>query len=128
MKTMPRTGALPLTNADHRLAPLKDLQPGELLLHELYRSLQGESIYAGLPCVFVRTTACNLRCRHCITDAPARTQGGRARTLAPWLLDGLDEAFAHVAAWQYNGENTSPTRLVEPLTFENVQLSQRSYK
>ena len=39
-----------------------------------------------------------------------------------------DEQFAHVAAWQYNGETTSPTRLVEPLTFENVQLSQRSYK
>ena len=39
-----------------------------------------------------------------------------------------DEKFAHVAAWQYNGERTSPTRLVEPLTFENVQLSQRSYK
>ncbi len=39
-----------------------------------------------------------------------------------------DEQFAHVAAWQYNGEGSSPTRLVEPLTFENVQLSQRSYK
>ena len=39
-----------------------------------------------------------------------------------------DEKFAHVAAWQFNGEGTSPTRLVEPLTFENVQLSQRSYK
>ncbi len=39
-----------------------------------------------------------------------------------------DEAYAHVAAWQYNGDTTSPTRLVEPLTFENVQLSQRSYK
>ena len=39
-----------------------------------------------------------------------------------------DEQFAHVAAWQYNGEGTAPTRLVEPLTFENVQLSQRSYK
>jgi succinate dehydrogenase / fumarate reductase, flavoprotein subunit len=39
-----------------------------------------------------------------------------------------DDAFAHVAAWQYNGESTTPSRLVEPLTFENVQLSQRSYK
>jgi succinate dehydrogenase / fumarate reductase flavoprotein subunit len=39
-----------------------------------------------------------------------------------------DDQFAHVAAWQYNGENAAPTRLVEPLTFENVQLSQRSYK
>jgi len=39
-----------------------------------------------------------------------------------------DEAFAHVAAWQYNGEGETPSRLVEPLTFESVQLSQRSYK
>ena len=39
-----------------------------------------------------------------------------------------DDKFAHVAAWQYNGEGATPTRLVEPLTFENVQLSQRSYK
>ncbi len=39
-----------------------------------------------------------------------------------------DDKFAHVAAWSYNGENATPTRLVEPLTFESVQLSQRSYK
>ena len=39
-----------------------------------------------------------------------------------------DEQYAHVAAWQYNGESAAPSRLVEPLTFENVQLSQRSYK
>ncbi len=39
-----------------------------------------------------------------------------------------DDQYAHVAAWQYNGESAAPTRLVEPLTFENVQLSQRSYK
>ena len=39
-----------------------------------------------------------------------------------------DVDFAHVAAWQYNGELTTPSRLVEPLTFESVQLSQRSYK
>ncbi len=39
-----------------------------------------------------------------------------------------DDAYAHVAAWQYNGEHAAPSRLVEPLTFESVQLSQRSYK
>jgi succinate dehydrogenase / fumarate reductase, flavoprotein subunit len=39
-----------------------------------------------------------------------------------------DDQFAHVAAWQYNGDSSTPTRHVEPLTFENVQLSQRSYK
>ncbi|MBC7563957.1 MAG: succinate dehydrogenase (quinone) flavoprotein subunit, partial [Gemmatimonadaceae bacterium] len=39
-----------------------------------------------------------------------------------------DDEFAHVAAWQYTGDGVTPTRLVEPLTFESVQLSQRSYK
>ena len=39
-----------------------------------------------------------------------------------------DEAFCHVAAWEYSGENASPQRHQEPLVFENVKLAQRSYK
>jgi len=39
-----------------------------------------------------------------------------------------DENFAHVAAWEWNGEGTDPTRHQEELTFDNVALSQRSYK
>jgi 7-carboxy-7-deazaguanine synthase len=35
---------------------------------EIYRSIQGESTYAGLACVFVRLTACNLRCSWCDTE------------------------------------------------------------
>jgi 7-carboxy-7-deazaguanine synthase len=38
-----------------------------LLIHEIYRSLQGESTFAGLPCVFIRLTACHLRCVYCDT-------------------------------------------------------------
>jgi 7-carboxy-7-deazaguanine synthase len=45
-----------------------------LVIHEIYRSLQGESTFAGLPCVFIRLTACHLRCVYC--DTPhAFTEG-----------------------------------------------------
>ena len=50
-----------------RLQPLEKVREGELLIHEIYASIQGESTYAGLPCTFVRTTACNLRCSYCDT-------------------------------------------------------------
>jgi succinate dehydrogenase / fumarate reductase flavoprotein subunit len=39
-----------------------------------------------------------------------------------------DEKFAYVAAWQYAGEGKIPILNKEPLVFENVKLSQRSYK
>jgi len=47
-----------------------------LMVNEIYLSLQGESTWAGLPCVFIRLTACNLRCSYCDT-AYAFTQGSR---------------------------------------------------
>ncbi len=37
-------------------------------INEIYLSIQGESSYAGLPCVFVRLTYCNLRCTYCDTE------------------------------------------------------------
>jgi 7-carboxy-7-deazaguanine synthase len=39
-----------------------------LQVNEIFYSVQGESTYAGRPCVFVRLTACNLRCRWCDTE------------------------------------------------------------
>jgi 7-carboxy-7-deazaguanine synthase len=36
-------------------------------INEIYKSIQGESTYAGQPCVFIRTTGCNLRCDWCDT-------------------------------------------------------------
>jgi succinate dehydrogenase / fumarate reductase flavoprotein subunit len=39
-----------------------------------------------------------------------------------------DERFAYVAAWEYAGEGTAPVLNKEPLVYENIKLSQRSYK
>jgi 7-carboxy-7-deazaguanine synthase len=47
-----------------------------LVINEIYLSLQGESTFAGLPCVFIRLTACDLRCSYCDT-AYAFTEGGK---------------------------------------------------
>jgi succinate dehydrogenase / fumarate reductase flavoprotein subunit len=39
-----------------------------------------------------------------------------------------DDNFTHVAAWEFNGDTSKPTRHMEPLVFENVHLATRSYK
>jgi 7-carboxy-7-deazaguanine synthase len=65
-----------------RLLPLANSPAGQLLIHEIYRSIQGESTFAGLPCVFVRLAVCDARCVWC--DTPhAFTQG------EPWTLDAV---------------------------------------
>lgn len=61
-----------------------------LVIHEIYASIQGESTFAGLPCTFVRTTGCNLRCTWC--DTPQAFYGGtrmpRTEVLAKALATG----------------------------------------
>ena len=39
-----------------------------LTINEIYHSIQGESTWAGRPCVFVRLTFCDLRCNYCDTE------------------------------------------------------------
>jgi 7-carboxy-7-deazaguanine synthase len=57
---------------------------------EIYRSIQGESSYAGLPCVFVRLTGCNLRC--CWCDSQYTFSGGRTMT-----VEEVETAVRHLA-------------------------------
>ncbi len=67
-----------------------------MFLIELYKSVQGESSFAGLPCIFVRLAGCNLRCSWC--DSEYTFTGGHKCS--------LDEVAADVAA-------LAPVKLVE---------------
>ena len=60
-----------------------------LTINEIFHSVQGESTYAGRPCVFVRLTACDLRCSWC--DTPHAFHEGRKRP--------LDEILAEVDSY-----------------------------
>ncbi len=50
-----------------------------LTVNEIFHSIQGESTWAGVPCVFVRLTACNLRCSWC--DTAYAFEEGRRRSI-----------------------------------------------
>lgn len=61
----------PSTTADPRAKTLR--------ITEIYKSVQGESTWAGLPCIFVRLTRCNLRCVWC--DTAYAFHGGEDKTV-----------------------------------------------
>ncbi|MBV9144785.1 MAG: radical SAM protein [Acidobacteria bacterium] len=65
-------------------------------LIELYKSIQGESSFAGLPCIFIRLAGCNLRCSWC--DSEYTFTGGRKMS--------LDEVMQEV-------RKLAPVKLVE---------------
>jgi 7-carboxy-7-deazaguanine synthase len=56
-----------------------------LTINEIFHSIQGESTYAGRPCVFVRLTACDLRCRWC--DTPYAFHEGRKMSVDDVVAD-----------------------------------------
>ena len=78
-----------------------------LTVNEIFYSIQGESTYAGQPCVFVRLTACDLRCTWC--DTEYAFYEGRKRTVE----DVIDEV---------SGYNCSLVEITggEPLLQEDV--------
>jgi 7-carboxy-7-deazaguanine synthase len=69
-----------------------------LVVNEIYVSLQGESTFAGLPCIFLRLTACDLRCSYCDT-AYAFTEGRKlALTEILARVDQLAKPYSAGAA------------------------------
>jgi 7-carboxy-7-deazaguanine synthase len=57
---------------------------------EIYRSIQGESSFAGVPCIFVRLAACNLRCTWC--DSEYTFTGGKKMS-----VDDVEQAVMRLA-------------------------------
>ncbi len=54
-----------------------------LLVNEIFYSIQGESTYAGVPCMFIRLSGCNLRCTYC--DTRYAYESGKSMTIADIL-------------------------------------------
>jgi 7-carboxy-7-deazaguanine synthase len=79
---------------------------GTLVINEVYLSLQGESTFAGLPCIFIRLTACNLRCSYCDT-AYAFTEG------SPRPLHSIIDEVGSIAARYTSQPGRSKLPLVE---------------
>jgi 7-carboxy-7-deazaguanine synthase len=82
-----------------------------LVVNEIYLSLQGESTFAGLPCVFIRLTACNLRCSYCDT-AYAFTEG-RKQPLDDILAKVRRLAQPYASRITHHGSVTHRLPLVE---------------
>jgi 7-carboxy-7-deazaguanine synthase len=87
---------------------------------EIYKSLQGESTYAGLPCVFVRLTGCNLRCLWC--DTEYSFYGGQRMTTEQVLaeIEGLSAPGGLVEIT--GGEPMLQEKEVVPLMQHLVEL------
>lgn len=64
-------------------AELGQLGPHELLINEIFHSIQGESTHAGKPCLFFRLTGCHLRCTWC--DSEYAFHEGTRTTVAECL-------------------------------------------
>ena len=71
-----------------------------LVINEIYLSLQGESAFAGLPCIFIRLTACDLRCSHCDT-AYAFTEGKKKS------LEEIRSEVRHLARPFFGGTSSA---------------------
>lgn len=67
--------------------------PESLVINEVYLSVQGESTWAGLPCIFVRLAACNLRCSYC--DTAYAFNEGRRRTYDDVLAEVMRLALPY---------------------------------
>jgi len=74
---------------------------------EIFYSIQGESVYSGLPCVFVRVASCNLKCNYCDTRYDEDT-----KEYTPKEVLDVVNTFTHTYLVEITGG--------EPLLFDDV--------
>jgi 7-carboxy-7-deazaguanine synthase len=86
-----------------------------MVITEIFKSIQGESTYAGLPCIFVRLTGCNLRCTWC--DTAYAFYGGKKMSLEEVLerVRELSGGAGEAAAVAGNGVKLVEITGGEPL-------------
>lgn len=84
--------------------------------HAAHAYLEGETVVAAYPkrLYITVTERCNLKCLHCITDAPSLTESGRARQMMPWVFDAMNDALL---AAEYFGFVHGGESLVSPNFF-----------
>ncbi|MGD8866744.1 MAG: radical SAM protein [Gemmatimonadales bacterium] len=88
---------------------------------EIFHSIQGESSWAGLPCVFVRTTGCQLRCVWCDTDYAF--YGGQEMTVGE-IIEQVEQIGGGCRLVQLTGGEPLLHKEIEPLA---QQLLDRGY-
>ena len=89
-----------------------ELRDQKLRINEIFFSVQGESTWAGLPCVFIRLRGCHLRCNYCDTEY-AFHEG------EPWtigrILDEVDRIAPHCELIEVTGGEPLLQKQVHPL-------------
>ena len=92
----------------------------KLLVSEIYKSIQGESVWNGWPCVFIRMSGCPLRCNWC--DTPYSFQGGQNLSLDEILkqVKALDVPMVELTGGEPLAQSNSPL-LLEKLIQNNYK-------
>jgi 7-carboxy-7-deazaguanine synthase len=97
-----------------------------LIISELYKSIQGESQYAGLPCAFVRLTGCPLRCRWC--DTTYGFKGGRKLTFSQIIeeVEALEVPLIEFTGGEPLAQSESTELMAEFLSLGKTVLLETS--
>ena len=90
-------------------------------INEIFKSIQGETSYAGLPCAFVRVTGCNLRCNYC--DTTYAYEEGKEMSLSTILecIARLKTKIVCVTGGEPLSNNDTPL-LLEELLVKNYTV------